>query len=36
MLRKFQSNFQRYVKKIQAQAKKWISYRKERVFPQLI
>ena len=28
---KFQPNFQHYVKKIEAQAKKWFSYKKKRV-----
>ena len=28
MLRKSQSNFQDYVKKIEAQEKKWFSYKK--------
>ena len=28
MLRKFQPNFQHYVKKIEAQAKRWFSYKK--------
>ena len=28
ILRKFQPNFQHYVKKIEAQAKKWFSYKK--------
>ena len=30
VLRKFQPNFWRYVKKIEAQAKKWFSYKKKR------
>ena len=31
VLRKFQPNFWHYVKKIEAQAKKWFSYKKKRV-----
>ena len=30
ILRKFQPNFQHYVKKIVAQAKKWFSYEKKK------
>ena len=31
ILRTFQPNFYHYVKKIEAQAKKWFSYSKKRV-----
>ena len=31
-LRKTQPNFQHYVKKIEARAKKWFSYKKKRVY----
>ena len=34
ILRKFQPNFWHYVKKIEAQAKKWFSYKKKRVLQQ--
>ena len=34
ILRAFQPNFYHYVKKIDAQAKKWFSYKKNRVFLQ--
>ena len=32
MLRKFQPNFYYYVKKIEAQAKKWFSYKTKNVY----
>ena len=32
MLRKSLPNFQHYIKKIEAQAKKWFSYKKKRVY----
>ena len=32
MLRKSQPDFSRYLKKIEAQAKKWFSYKKKNVY----
>ena len=36
ILRKFQPNFQHYVKKIEAQAKKWFSYKKKTGYSSLL